>query len=77
MNIFENMSTFVIQNQIIIEYDAESQHKINETEDTSAVLVRSDPRSDARSGQGRCQSVDSRADLPDNGMSADPLKSVQ
>lgn len=28
MNIFENMSTFVIQNQIIIEYDAESQHKI-------------------------------------------------
>ena len=77
MNIFENMSTFVIQNQIIIEYDAESQHKINETEDTSAVLVRSDPRSDARGGQDRCQPVDSRADLPDNGMSADPLKSVQ
>lgn len=61
MNIFENMSTFVIQNQIIIEYDAESQHKIDEAEDSSAVLGRSDPRGDARGGQDRCQPVDSQA----------------
>ncbi len=77
MNIFENMSTFVIQNQIIIEYDAESQHKINEIKDSSAVLGRSDPRGVSCRRQSRCRSVDSRADLPDNRLPANPLQSVQ